>query len=197
MRIPILPTLLVAAAVAVMIGLGIWQIERAEWKSSLLERYAEAAGLPAIAWPAGSTDDELHYFRKSGARCEEVQSWRPTSGQNRRGEAGWSFIATCRIARGAEAGSGAGDQMQVDMGWSRSNRSPDWRGGEVSGTIAPDSRHGIRLISDRAAPGFQPSGTPSPATIPNNHLFYAAQWFFFAAAAALIYLLALRRRNRR
>src|SRR3546814_3746398 len=32
MRLPILPTLVVAAAVAVMIGLGFWQLERKAWK---------------------------------------------------------------------------------------------------------------------------------------------------------------------
>src|SRR5690349_4244264 len=125
MRIPILPTLLVAAAAAVMIGLGLWQIERAEWKSALLDRYAQASGLPPIAWPAGSPNDELHYFRKSRARCAEVQSWRPTSGQNRSGEAGWSFIATCRVAPDSAGALGAATRMQVDMGWSRSNRSPE------------------------------------------------------------------------
>src|SRR3546814_10853968 len=41
MRLPILPTLVVAAAVAVMIGLGFWQLERKEWKEALI---AEAHG---------------------------------------------------------------------------------------------------------------------------------------------------------
>ena len=35
-RLPILPTIIVAAAVAVMIGLGIWQLQRAEWKNRLI-----------------------------------------------------------------------------------------------------------------------------------------------------------------
>ena len=30
-RLPLIPTIVVAAAVAVMIGLGVWQLQRAEW----------------------------------------------------------------------------------------------------------------------------------------------------------------------
>ena len=87
--------------------------------------------------------------------------------------------------------------MQVDMGWSRDHRPPHgWSGGEVAGVIAPDREHRIRLVSERPAPGLEPSARPNPEDLPNNHLFYAFQWFFFAAAAAVIYVLALRRRGR-
>ena len=34
-RLPILPTIVVAAAVLTMMGLGIWQLTRAEWKAEL------------------------------------------------------------------------------------------------------------------------------------------------------------------
>jgi cytochrome oxidase assembly protein ShyY1 len=86
--------------------------------------------------------------------------------------------------------------MQVDMGWSRNHTPPQgWRGGEVTGIIAPDRDHVIRLVSDTAAPGLEPSARPDPTDLPNNHLMYAGQWFFFAAIAAIIYWLALRRRR--
>ena len=58
----------------------------------------------------------------------------------------------------------------------------------------PDEAAGRRLVAANAAPGLEPSQPPGPDTIPNNHLFYAAQWFFFAAAAATIYALAVRKR---
>ena len=50
------------------------------------------------------------------------------------------------------------------------------------------------LVADRPAPGLRASARPSPDTVSNNHLFYAAQWFFFAVAALVIYALALRKR---
>ena len=50
-RLPLIPTIVVAAAVAVMIGLGVWQLQRAEWKERLIARYTRAETLPPIAWP--------------------------------------------------------------------------------------------------------------------------------------------------
>ncbi|MFL6772804.1 MAG: SURF1 family cytochrome oxidase biogenesis protein, partial [Sphingomicrobium sp.] len=50
-RLPLVPTLLVAAAAAAMIALGLWQLRRAEWKEGLLARYSQAERLPPITWP--------------------------------------------------------------------------------------------------------------------------------------------------
>lgn len=190
MRLPIIPTLLVAAAIAVMVGLGLWQLQRAEWKADLLARYETSSALPPVAWPSHVTRPEDYYFRRASGFCLEATGWRPTAGRSLDGQSGWSFVATCRT--GAE-----GPGMQVDMGWSKNSELPTWRGGEVSGVIAPDEAHRLRLVSANPAPGLQPSAPPSPETIPNNHLLYAVQWFLFAAAAAVIYVLALRRRQRR
>lgn len=186
---PLLPTVIVAAAIATMIGLGVWQLSRAAWKDGLIARYEQAANRPPVAWPAVPPEDggDLLYRRAAGF-CTEVTGWRAVAGQNRRGASGWSHIAACRT--GAE-----GPGMQVDMGWSTSAQPPQWRGGPVSGVIAPDSRHVIRLVSIEAAPGLEPSAAPDPAAMPNNHLLYAVQWFLFAAMAAVIYVLALRRRQ--
>jgi surfeit locus 1 family protein len=191
MRFPLLPTLIVAAAVATMIGLGIWQLRRADEKTALIAHYRAAAGQAPVAWPAlPPADDSLLYRRASGF-CTEVTGWRSIAGRNRRGESGWSHIAACRT------GGMEGPGMQVDAGWSRDHHPPQgWRGGAVSGTIAPDRQHRIRLVADGAAPGLRPSAAPNPEDLPNNHLLYAFQWFFFALTAAVIYLLALRRRQR-
>ncbi len=192
MRWPLVPTLLVAAAIAVMVGLGIWQLQRAEWKQGLIAQYAQASRLPPLAWPAiPPADVEALLYRRASALCTEVVAWRAVAGRSARDDtSGWSHIASCRTG-GAE-----GPGMQVDMGWSNSSAPPaTWKGGPVEGVIGPDRIARIRLVSSRAAPGLQPSAAPSPQATPNNHLFYAAQWFFFAAAAAFIYVLALRRRR--
>jgi cytochrome oxidase assembly protein ShyY1 len=72
----------------------------------------------------------------------------------------------------------------------------NWRGGPVSGIIAPDSRTRMRLVAASAPPGLLPSAPPSLRSIPNNHRFYAVQWFSFAAIAIIIYGLAVRKRFR-
>jgi cytochrome oxidase assembly protein ShyY1 len=191
-KLPFWPTLLVAAAVAVMAGLGIWQLQRMGEKEALIARYQQASRLPAAAWPSVPPKDDSLLFRKAEGFCTEVVGWRAIAGRNVAGESGWSHIAACRT------GGLEGPGMQVDMGWSKSSADPaGWRGGEVSGVIAPDRDFEVRLISARAAPGFQPSAPPAPELTPNNHLYYAIQWFFFAFAAALIYWLALRKRQRK
>ncbi len=189
-RLPLLPTLIVAAAIAVMVALGIWQLQRAHWKDGLLADYAQAATLPPIAWPAVPQPKDAPLFRRATGFCLNVTGWTASAGRNLKGEAGWSHIASCRTG-GAE-----GPGMQADMGWSRNPANPVWQGGDVTGVIAPDSKHVIRMISATPAPGLEASQPPNPEDIPNNHLAYAVQWFLFAAVAGIIYWLALRRRWR-
>jgi cytochrome oxidase assembly protein ShyY1 len=188
-RLPILPTILVIAAVAVMIGLGVWQIRRAEWKEGLLARYATAEGMPAMAWPMiAGRSDQLPLFRRASGLCLRPALSKAVAGQNRAGEPGYVFIVDC--VTGAE-----GPGMRVELGWSKNPQAKfAWDGGPVSGTIAPDKQARMRLVADRSPAGLEPSARPSLAAISNNHRLYAIQWFAFAAIALAIYALALRGR---
>lgn len=186
-RLPLISTLVVVLAVATMIGLGIWQLQRREWKEGLIARYRAAASLPPVSWPDTLSESESLLYRQANGVCAAITGWGASAGRNRENEPGWSHIASCRTPRGGI--------MQVDVGWSKNAAAPQWPGGPVSGLVAPDSRHHIRLVATAPAPGLIPSAAPDPADTPNNHLFYAIQWFFFAGAAALIYGLALKKRN--
>ena len=190
-RLPIVPTIIVAAAVALMIGLGVWQLQRARWKEGLLARYAQADKLPPITWPTIPVKrDELPLYRHATGLCAKAVGQRAVAGENRAGEPGYVHIVDC--ATGAE-----GPGMSVEVGWSKNpNAKVSWPGGLVSGIIAPDRRMGMRLVAASAPPGLEPSATPSLTSIPNNHRFYAIQWFAFAAIALVIYGLALRKRTR-
>lgn len=201
-RLPLIPTLVVALAIAAMIGLGLWQLQRARWKEGLIARYAAAEGLPPVAWPVFSPAPDALLFRRSSVMCLEPVSWSVAGGQDRAGNSGWRHIVECRT--GAE-GPGAA----IDIGWSKDfGLKPRWRGGLVEGVLTsrPDHRSliatlmgapkppGLLLVANQAAPGLRPSARPSAADIPNNHRAYAVQWFLFAGVAGLIYLLALRKR---
>jgi len=190
-RLPIIPTIVVLFAVATMIGLGVWQLQRAQWKDRLLAQYSQAEKLPPIAWPSvPPKDDQLPLFRSATGVCLRTIGGRAVAGENRAGEPGFAHIIDC--ATGAE-----GPGMSVEVGWSKNpNARPDWRGGPVSGVIAPDSRTRMRLVAATAPPGLEPSAPPSIASIPNNHRSYAVQWFSFAAIALVIYGLALRKRRK-
>jgi surfeit locus 1 family protein len=189
MRLPGLPTIVVAAAAGFMVWLGIWQLHRADWKTALIARAEANETLPPVAWPAVPPKDDSLLYRHAAGFCLQAVAWRETAGRNLKGETGWSHIASCRT--GAE-----GPGMEVDMGWSASPHPPQWRGGPVSGLIVPDRKHLYRLVAAAAAPGLVPSQPPEPKDMPNNHLAYAVQWFLFALVAVIIYLIALRRRQR-
>lgn len=198
-HIPIIPSIIVALAVALMIALGCWQLfDRLPKKEAFLAQLATNPARPPVAFPSIPTDKSLLY-RRTSAFCLEPTSWK-TEGA---GRFGWRYIAQCRT--GAE-----GPGFAVEMGISRDpNAKPIWRGGEVVGTIAlaPAKRSLIgnlfttapdmlMIVADSPPPGFTRAPRPSLDSIPNNHLAYGVQWFVFAAIALGIYALALRRRWR-
>jgi cytochrome oxidase assembly protein ShyY1 len=188
-RWPLIPTLIVAAAVATMIGLGIWQLQRRQEKLALLETLRRAQAMPPIAWPTAPSSAPLPLYRTATGNCLSVADFRTAAGQNRDGDPGFLVIANCRV--GAE-----GPGMAVELGWSKNpNAGRAYKGGLVTGVIAPDSISRMRLVAAEPGPGLAASAVPSPASSPNNHLSYAIQWFLFAAAAALIYVLALKGRR--
>ena len=188
-RLPVIPTIIVLAAVAAMIALGVWQLQRAKWKEGILSRYAQAEQLPPVEFPtAPLRDDLLPLFRHATGVCLRPIGQRAVAGENRAGEPGYVHIVDC--ATGAE-----GPGMSVEVGWSKNpNAKVNWTGGPVSGIIAPDRATRLRLVAASAPPGLEPSAPPSLSSIPNNHRFYALQWFAFAGIALVIYALAVRKR---
>lgn len=188
-KLPVIPTLVVAAAIAVMMGLGVWQLQRAGEKQKLLQNYANAERLPPIAFPTlPITDEQLPLFRHATGVCLRPVGRRTVPGEGSSGEPGYVHIVDC--ATGAE-----GPGMSVAVGWSKDPQARiDWAGGPVSGIIAPDNVTRLRLVAATAPPGLETVAPPSLGSIPNNHRSYAVQWFLFAGMAALIYGLALRMR---
>ena len=83
---PLVPTILVAAAVATMIGLGFWQLERRQEKLALLDRLAAAQDQPPIAWPTAPSSAPLPLYRAATGHCLSVTGFRTAAGQNREGD---------------------------------------------------------------------------------------------------------------
>ena len=196
-RIPVIPTVIVALAVAAMIGLGLWQLLiRLPEKQAYLAQLAANPAKPAIAFPTLPDDSLL--FRRSSVMCLEPVATRLAGA----GAAGFRVIVDCRT--GAE-GPGA----TVQLGTTRDPKAKvQWRGGRVAGYLAhaPDARPLIAglydrtpkrllLVADTPPPGLARNNPPDISAVPNSHLAYAGQWFFFAAVASVIYVLALRRRS--
>lgn len=192
-RLPVIPTIIVALAVAGMIALGIWQITvRLPEKEAYLAQLARNPAAPPVAFPLRPDDALL--FRRTRADC------RPPVAVTRAGagNAGFRLIATC-------ANSG----IKVQLGTTRDpNRRAEWQGGTVTGWIshAPDARpliaglfghvpQAMLLVADRPVAGLAANTQPDIGLVPNNHLAYGVQWFLFAAVATIIYAVAVLRRR--
>lgn len=201
-RLPLAPTLIVGMAVLVMIGLGVWQLQRRADKEAMLALVATNPAKPATAFPAFPPVPAELLFRRSSVHCLHVLRWRSEAGRAADGSTGYRYIAECTT--GAE-----GPGVLVAVGVARTpDAKPQWSGGQISGWIGeePDHRSLLSRIGDKAmplrpmliagetVPGLSRLAPPGAADVPNNHLAYAVQWFFFAAVAVVIYLLALRKR---
>ena len=184
-RIPIISTIIVGGAIAVMIALGFWQLSRMDEKDALVSQaQANLQMSSEVAYPQSPEAVEEALYRRTTIDCLEVLAVSPRAGSSASGAKGWAQRASCALA-------GLDAPVDVDIGWSVRPEAAEWTGGEVSGIIAP----GGRVVATGGVAGLEPLASPDPRDLPNNHLAYAGQWFFFALTALAIYILALRRRS--
>ncbi len=185
MRIPVLPSIVVAAAVATMIALGFWQLDRRDQKEALIARAERALATPEqVVFPEDPSARDALLYRRTTISCARASGTTTVAGTSAAGEKGVAQRTSCLLPGGGSA--------TVDLGFSRDPRPVAWSGGEVSGIIAP----GGRIVATGEIAGLERLAPPDPRDLPNNHLAYAGQWFFFALTALVIYVLALRRRPR-
>lgn len=204
-RWPVIPTIVVLCAVATMIALGVWQLQRKSEKEALIALYNRNMSMSSLAtYPKLPPVSDAMLFRKSSVVCLEVVKWDQRGGADRKGRSGIRMIADCRT--GAE-----GPGVLVDVGIAEDFKPPQWTGGTVQGTIVPGPEQPTMverltgkavparamLVADAPVAGLRPSAVPTGADVPNNHLAYAFQWFFFAIVALIIYVIAVRRRLQR
>lgn len=204
-RWPLIPTLLVAAAVATMIALGVWQLGRKGEKEAMIALHQRNIVMSSdVAFPELGPVDPALYYRRSAITCLEVARVIQRGGRDAKGASTYQMIADCRT--GAE-GPGALVSIGTDPDPAR---KLSWQGGTVRGIIIPGPEQpGLierlsgtatparaMLLADPPVAGWAASARPTPEDAPNNHLAYAVQWFLFAGAAAVIYVLALRKRLR-
>jgi surfeit locus 1 family protein len=190
-RIPVVSTLVVLIAAAIMVSLGIWQLHRKQWKEAEIAQFEQAqrSDVP-VRWPASPAEYEGALYHLSKVDCAAVSGFSAIAGRSADGQQGWAEVAHCSLPGGGGA--------DVSLGWSKDFASPSWRGGPVTGWVAGSSR-GVRLIASPPQAGLAQLEKPDPAnvsTTPMGHLSYAIQWFAFALTAVVIYLLALRKKWR-
>ncbi len=185
---------MVALMLPLLIGLGVWQLQRAAWKEALLAELERSRAAPPVDLGAGPIPGDLAGFRRVALVVEcPPQAGTARAGRARDGRPGYALILAC------EAG---GARLSLDAGWSprpdagRSTGRPvALSARRVEGVLVPQRRDDGTwlLVAAESLPGLVPSAPPDPASIPNNHRAYAVQWFGFAVILSIIYAAYVRR----
>ena len=187
--LPLLPTIVVVIAAGIMVILGFWQLDRRGEKEAQIARYEAADRTDTVAI-SGEDPLEDYLFRSVRITCAAPSNWQAVAGRSENGQAGYEHRYRCAAVTGQ--GEGQGAQLLAAIGWSRGPADPAWRGGDVTGVLAP-AGDDYKVVASEPLAGLDPLAVPDPADLPNNHLAYAGQWFFFALTSLVIYWLALRR----
>ena len=205
------PGLMAAVMFAMLIGLGVWQLQRRTWKLGLLAQIDHAEAAPAIPLPPDPP--QFAKVRAEGRLRPDLQA---LYGSEVRSTPAGDALGAQLIEPLERPGQ---DTVLVDLGWvpAGSNSAPS--GDTVEGYIRRPDHAGAFSAGDdpaarrfftldpapiaaalgvaRAAPftlvalGTPVDGVfPQPATSlprpPNDHLNYALTWFGLALALAVV-----------
>jgi hypothetical protein len=137
----IIPTFFVTLAVATMVALGFWQLQRKAENEMLLRYVSANSAKLAIAYPKQGPVSVNALHRKSSLNCLRVLKWREDSGSDTLGKTGTRYLAECVTdAEGPAALIVAGISA-------RPNQKVDWNGGLVSGVITTEpDRQSFRSV---------------------------------------------------
>ncbi|SEN36589.1 surfeit locus 1 family protein [Loktanella fryxellensis] len=211
------PLLLGVVGCGILIALGVWQVQRLTWKTTILDRIEATITAPPVALPdapdpatdtylpvtvsgeiTGQTLSVLVSTEANGAGYRTITGFRTSDGRDIVADLGFLSLDD----RGAPLPTGP-VTLTGNLLW------PD----ELDGwTPAPDAATGIWFARDLPAMALALGVDPvmvvardiSPASptvpmpvgiagIPNDHLGYAITWFMLAAGWALMSGLLIRR----
>jgi surfeit locus 1 family protein len=158
----LVPSLATAAALAMLIGLGMWQLQRKEWKETLVATVAERLSAPPVAlpppreWPnlAGGPADEFLRVTLTAAFENDMEGLVYTGGSTLRDDTGGPGYWVFTPARLAD-----GNIVMVNRGFVPEGRQnpatrPD---GQITGPVAM-----IGVLRFAEPPGlFTPSADPA------------------------------------
>lgn len=223
-RFPIGLTIATAISLAILCGLGGWQMQRLAWKQDLLTRIAALQGAAATPWtPASAEFTRVSLTCPGLAKAPFVQLY-----AIRDGKAGERIISACPTPQGTvlvDRGFVA-DTVSARPPVDPADRTPVnvtgvLRAGDARTFVTPPDQPkdrqffardaaaiGAGLGVTNPAPLFLMAETssnpdwqalapaPLPAEISNRHLEYALTWFGLAATLACVYAAMLWRRRK-
>ncbi len=218
MRRLLLPGLCTLAALAILVGLGTWQIERMQWKHAMLDAIADAESLPGVELP--EAPPPFLKVRATGRLRFDLAALYGAEGRDRRSGPVMGAQLLVPLERAGVP------PVLVLLGWVPAlpaDRAP--REAIVEGYIRPGDHAGMFSAADdipgrrfytldpvtvgtglglpTVAPffivalGMPQDGQPEPArTLPrpsDNHLSYAATWYGLALGLIGVFLVFARK----
>ena len=159
------PTLFTLPAVLLMLALGIWQLERLQWKTALIAERAERTHAAPVPLPAAGDDLAAAEYRRvalSGSFDHDREL--DLAARSHLGVPGYHIVTPFRLADGRT--------VLVDRGWVPNNRrDPKTRAaGQLAGEVTLDG-----LIRVPVAKGWL-----VPDNEPGHHVWF---WFDLPAMA--------------
>lgn len=216
----IVPALFGLAGVAILVALGIWQVQRLAWKTAIIDRIEArlaAAPVPVPASPNPETDRYLRVHADGRIAPGELHVYTSAPGRG----VGYRVIAPFALADGRRI---LLDRGFVPITAKDAPRPPgaatvegtlDWPRETDGFTAAPDRENNVWFARDVGrmadALGTEPvmlvvathAGEGAPVPVPvgvnirNDHLGYAVTWFALAVVWAGMTLYLLWRIKRR
>jgi surfeit locus 1 family protein len=145
------PTVFTLPAVLLMLGLGVWQLERLQWKEALIAERTERIAAAPIALPGSDADISDLEYRHLAAQGEFLHDKEMFLGaRSMNGNTGYHVITPFKL--------GDGRIVLVDRGWIPLDRkAADKRAaGNVAGPVALD---GVLRLNGRQT-WFVPDNRP-------------------------------------
>ncbi len=216
----VLPAVMTLAMLAVLIGLGWWQMQRLAWKTALLASIDHAEQLPGV--PLGPAPAAFTKVRVTGILRHDVGRYGADVRETPAGEVIGAQLVTV-------LDRDAGPPVLVLAGWVPTGdahyslpagrasfdgyiRAPDRPGlfsarddpsarlfytldpasiGPALG--APNAAPFVLVLLGQARPGVYPQPAERLPRPPNDHLGYALTWFGLAATLAVVFTLYVRK----
>lgn len=199
-RLPVAATLLTLIMLPILVGLGVWQLERRTWKEGVIAAAHSAERQPPLAGrdlaDALASGAPLS-FRRAVLACRPGPA-RPAGirgGESAAGDAGYFVLFDCAdpSAPGVVAVAG---WTQLPM--ANALVLPARLAGRLvaRSDAASPAASAYLLVAQDPVPPLAAPRLPSGEDLPNNHLAYAIQWFAFALTLAVVYLVFLLRWRR-
>ena len=221
----LVPAIFGAVGVAILLTLGMWQLQRLAWKNTLIAQAEAALLAPPVALSGAQAAADMQGRRVTARGVFDHSAEMHVLTTRKPNGPGYLIVTPFDLA--------SGGRILVDRGYApEALKAPTARAAgqvegpvEISGVLAqpnetggftpePDLGRNIwfardlprmaaaagaedtLLVADAAAPGGWPKGTDPAPAYTNDHLEYAITWFSLAAIWAAMTVIFLLRQRR-